>query len=145
MDIDPRSGAAVLDPETCWELLASSEVGRLAVSVARHPDIFPINYVVDKASIVFCTGEGTKLAAIATCPFVTFETDAYDTATGQAWSVVVKGHAAEMAQVFDLPDAEVSAVAPWQAGPKSRFVRIVAEEISGRRFRAVRTPPQSSP
>jgi hypothetical protein len=38
-------------------LLRSAEVGRLAVSVADHPDIFPINYLVDHGTIVFWTGE----------------------------------------------------------------------------------------
>ena len=53
-------------------------MGRLAVVVAGHPDIFPINYVVDHASIVIRTAAGTKLAgsksrqvafeAATTCP-----------------------------------------------------------------------------
>jgi nitroimidazol reductase NimA-like FMN-containing flavoprotein (pyridoxamine 5'-phosphate oxidase superfamily) len=43
MATDPRSGVTILEAHTCWMLLRSSEVGRLAVSVADHPDIFPIN------------------------------------------------------------------------------------------------------
>lgn len=140
MATDPRSGATILDPAACWDLLASAEVGRLAVAVGRHPDVFPVNYLVDQTSIVFRTGEGTKLAAIVTNPDVAFEADGYHSETGEAWSVVVKGYAAEITRVFDLPDTSVLPAAPWQAGVKSRMVRIVPEQISGRQFHVLNTP-----
>ncbi|MEZ5248043.1 MAG: pyridoxamine 5'-phosphate oxidase family protein [Ilumatobacteraceae bacterium] len=53
----------VLGTDECWQLFRSAEVGRLAVSISNHPDIFPLNYVVDGESIVFRTAPGTKLAA----------------------------------------------------------------------------------
>ena len=56
-------GTTVLDTHTCLQLLRTREVGRLAVSSADHPDIFPINYVLDRGTVVFRTAEGTKLAA----------------------------------------------------------------------------------
>jgi GNAT superfamily N-acetyltransferase len=112
-------------------LLGSQEVGRLAVSVAYHPDIFPINYVVDDATIVFRTAEGTKLAAAFIGHAVAFEADGYDADTGDAWSVVVKGHAEEIA-MHDMLEDTAFPVFPWSAGPKSRFMRVVPDEISGR-------------
>jgi uncharacterized protein len=45
----------VLTPTQCWDLLQSEEVGRLAVTLGYHPDIFPVNFVVDDRSIVFRT------------------------------------------------------------------------------------------
>jgi hypothetical protein len=57
------TGTTVLDTHTCLGLLRTSEVGRLAVSITDHPDIFPINYTVDRGTVVFRTAEGTKLAA----------------------------------------------------------------------------------
>ncbi|MEO8330084.1 MAG: pyridoxamine 5'-phosphate oxidase family protein, partial [Candidatus Nanopelagicales bacterium] len=36
-----------LDREACWSLLRLADVGRLAVIVDAHPDIFPVNYAVD--------------------------------------------------------------------------------------------------
>lgn len=57
-------GTVVLDAQTCWQQLAGEEVGRLAVSVRQHPDIFPVNYTVDDQTIVFRTAEGTKLFAL---------------------------------------------------------------------------------
>lgn len=124
---------AVLDPQTCWQLLAGEEVGRLAVSVGRHPDIFPVNYAVENETLIFRTAEGTKLSAVFVDSFVAFEVDSWDAETGIAWSVVIKGHAAQVA-MHDLVDDLAFPVFPWTTTPKSRFVRIVPDEITGRRF-----------
>ena len=56
------SGVTDLPANACWALLRSQEVGRLAVSIADRPEIFPVNYVVDHGTVVFRTAEGTKLA-----------------------------------------------------------------------------------
>ena len=127
-------GINILDVDACWALLRSSEVGRLAVSIANQPDIFPINYVVDGQTIVFRTAEGTKLAAAVLGTAVAFEIDGYDTALGEAWSVVVKGPAVEVENMYELFDAQDLPLVPWNAAPKHRFVRIVSAEITGRRF-----------
>lgn len=132
----------VLDPDTCWALLAGEEVGRLAVAVAEHPDIFPVNFAVVDGTLVFRTAEGTKLLAIAIGPSVAFEVDGYDPEAGTAWSVVVKGQAEEVPSYEQIEDLAFP-VFPWSATPKSRFVRVVPEEITGRRFRVVhRRAPQ---
>jgi nitroimidazol reductase NimA-like FMN-containing flavoprotein (pyridoxamine 5'-phosphate oxidase superfamily) len=134
MAVEPKSGVTVLEAHTCWSLLRTAEVGRLAVSTAHHPDIFPINYLIDHGTIVFRTGEGTKLAAAIAGPHVAFEVDGYDPDAGEAWSVVIKGHAAEIKTVPEVLDAMTFPLFPWHAGPKHRFVRIVPDDISGRQF-----------
>ena len=126
-----------LDTHTCLELLRTREVGRLAVSITDHPDIFPINYVVDRGTIVFRTAEGTKLAASLLGRGVAFEIDGYDPAAGEAWSVVIKGYAIEIEKMNDYFDALDLPLFPWHAGPKHRFVRIEPVEITGRRFQVV--------
>ena len=73
-----RHGLEVLDLDTCWQLLDTHHVGRLAVSIANQPEIFPINYVVDDQSLVFVTAEGTKLAAAVLGTGVAFEIDSAD-------------------------------------------------------------------
>jgi nitroimidazol reductase NimA-like FMN-containing flavoprotein (pyridoxamine 5'-phosphate oxidase superfamily) len=128
---------AVLSAEECFELLRSEQVGRLAVAIGTHPDIFPINYVVDGTSIVFRTLEGTKLAACVLTPTVAFEVDGVIEASDEAWSVVVKGRAREIEGISELLDALDLPLYPWQGAPKHRFVRIVPAEVSGRRFVAV--------
>jgi uncharacterized protein len=131
------NGMTVLDTATCLSLLRTSEVGRLAVSITDHPDIFPINYVVDRGNVVFRTAEGTKLAAALLGRGVAFEVDGYDAGAGDAWSVVIKGYAVEIEQMHEYFDALDLPLFPWHAGPKHRFVRIDPVAVTGRRFHVV--------
>ena len=141
MPTDTGDVIAVLDPQTCWQLIAGEEVGRLAVSVDRRPDIFAVNYAVDDETIVFRTAEGTKLSAMFVDSAVAFEVDGYDADSGTAWSVVVKGHAAELPMQDRLDDLAFP-LYPWTATPKPRFVRVAPDEITGRRFHVVGRRPR---
>lgn len=133
--IDARTGLEVIDPDECRRLLATDEVGRLAVIDGGSPAIFPVNYVVDGEAVVFRTAEGTKLAAGTRHP-VAFEVDAFDRASRTGWSVVVAGHleeatrfdAATLARVRALP------IEPWAGGEKPHWVRLVPTRVSGRRI-----------
>jgi len=127
----------VLTADTCWQLLRDTEVGRLAVVIGDHPDIFPINHSVDHGTLVFRAAEGTKLAGAVPDRPVAFEVDGYEAASGEAWSVIVKGQATRIEQMHELFEASDLPLFPWHATPKQHFVRIVPEEISGRRFRVV--------
>jgi hypothetical protein len=133
MATDTLSTSTILDPDSCLRLLGSEEVGRLAVSVAGYPDIFPVNYVLDDTTIVFRTAEGTKLAAAFAGHGVAFEADGYDAEANEAWSVVIKGHAEEI-KMYDLLEDTAFPLFSWSIAPKSRFVRVVPDQISGRRF-----------
>ena len=42
-----------LSESACWALLRTTTVGRLAVWVDDHPDIFPLNYAVDHGTLAF--------------------------------------------------------------------------------------------
>jgi nitroimidazol reductase NimA-like FMN-containing flavoprotein (pyridoxamine 5'-phosphate oxidase superfamily) len=131
------SGVTELDESRCWALLRAADVGRLAVAINNHPDIFPINFVVDHGTVVFRTAEGTKLAAAVLGQAVAFEVDGYDPGSGEAWSVVIKGRAVEIARMQELFDAVELPLFPWHASPKPRFVRIEPDELTGRRFHVI--------
>ena len=53
-------GATILPVHECWELLAGVTLGRLVTSVDGRPEIFPINYVVQRRTVLFRTAAGTK-------------------------------------------------------------------------------------
>jgi nitroimidazol reductase NimA-like FMN-containing flavoprotein (pyridoxamine 5'-phosphate oxidase superfamily) len=106
----------------------------LAVDVAGQPDIFPVNYVVDRRAIVFRTSAGTKLAAAVLMRHVAFEIDGYEPADRSVWSVVVKGFAAEVERLSDYMAAEDLPLYPWLATVKPSFVRIEPRAVTGRRF-----------
>jgi nitroimidazol reductase NimA-like FMN-containing flavoprotein (pyridoxamine 5'-phosphate oxidase superfamily) len=134
MTTDIKTGMTILEPDLCWNLLRSTEVGRLAVSIMDQPDIFPINFVVDHGTVVFRTAEGTKLAAAVLGRGVAFEADGLDVGAGEAWSVVIKGQAGEVLEMIEVFEATDLPLFPWLTSPKPRFVRIVPESITGRSF-----------
>ncbi len=124
-----------LPVSACWALLRTTTVGRLAVWVEDHPDIFPLNFAVDHGTVVFRSAAGTKVAAALSDSPVALEADGYDAASATAWSVVLRGHAEEIRRVEDLMDTMDLPLFPWQAGDKGRFIRIVPTSTSGRGFR----------
>jgi hypothetical protein len=136
---------AVLPEHTCWMHLRSVEVGRLAVCVDNSPDIFPINFLVDHGTVVFRTAEGSKLAATLSTPIVAFEADGRDKETDEAWSVVMKGRAEEVKQLYDQIDSSDLPLFPWHGSAKPVFIRIVPETISGRSFQVADTSTWETP
>ncbi len=120
-------------------------VGRLAVIVDGHPDIFPVNYVVDERTVVFRTAPGTKLDGVHTSNPVALEVDGYDKAENLAWSVVLRGVAEEHTRPIGPYESALVSSLPWQAGEKNHIVRITTLNLSGRRFTATRPDIWSAP
>lgn len=126
-------GATILPVHECWELLAGVTLGRLVTSVDGRPEIFPINYVVQRRTVLFRTAAGTKLVSTAINNHVLFEADDHNVAEG--WSVIVRGTARSLRSQEEIEDAERAQVLPWTASEKTHYVRIVPEAVTGRRFR----------
>lgn len=127
------AAATALSTDECWGKLCSRHFARLAVSVSNQPEIFPLNYVVQDGTILFRTAQGTKLAALTVNEYAALEIDEY-TDVG-AWSVVVKGRARAIEWGPDLAKAERAGLKPWLPTRKPIYVRLVPEQVSGRRFR----------
>jgi nitroimidazol reductase NimA-like FMN-containing flavoprotein (pyridoxamine 5'-phosphate oxidase superfamily) len=126
-----------IPPDECLRLLATEEVGRLAVVLAGQPLVFPLNYALDGDAVVFRTAPGTKLEAISRS-LVAFEVDRWAPSSGTGWSVVVEGLAQEVTSA-DAPGLRERLAAlpvrPLAAGDRLHFVRIVAFSITGSRLR----------
>lgn len=124
----------VLDPETCFGLLASEPLGRVAYLQAGAPRILPVNHLVDGQSVVFRSPVGGKLDAAERHHPMAFEVDRYDGSQGTGWSVLITG----LAEVVDAEDEverlEQLGLRSWAMGPDHHpsWVRIRIEEISGR-------------
>ncbi|MEB4210198.1 pyridoxamine 5'-phosphate oxidase family protein [Mycobacterium sp. 94-17] len=125
-------GVDILSVHECWELLGSLALGRLITYADGQPDIFPVNYVVQRRTVLFRTAEGTKLVSSAINNGVLFEADDHNVA--QAWSVIVRGTARSLRTPQELEEAERAQVLPWTRSEKTHYVRIVPESITGRRF-----------
>ncbi|WP_198663558.1 pyridoxamine 5'-phosphate oxidase family protein [Jiangella endophytica] len=134
MTTDPRTRMTILGEDLCWSLLSTAALARVAVAIAGDVEVFPVNIVVDEHTVVFRTGEGTKLAAAVIAPRVAVEADGVDPATGRAWSVVVKGRAERLERFADIYRAEELELPSWTAYPKQWFVRVHGDQITGRSF-----------
>lgn len=132
-----RHGLEVIGLDECLELLASRPYGRLAYLDAGSPSIVPVNHLVDGSTVVLRSLDGGKLGAAIFERPVAFELDDLDLTTRTGWSVVVRGRA----EVVE--DAEAVEYDRWldswavQDGARTTWVRIIADEVSGRRLRTV--------
>ena len=123
----------VLSEDESWHLLASMALGRLVTSVEGQPQIFPVNYVVQRRTVLFRTAEGAKLFTIVMNSQVAFEADDHNVSEG--WSVIVKGRAEVLNTDAEIQEAEGAQLLSWTAMSKRRYVRVIPSVITGRRFR----------
>jgi nitroimidazol reductase NimA-like FMN-containing flavoprotein (pyridoxamine 5'-phosphate oxidase superfamily) len=123
---------AALPDEDSWNLIAGVHLGRLVTVVDGVAEIFPVNFVVQRRTVLFRTAEGTKLFGAVTNDQVLFEADDHNVVDG--WSVIVRGTAKVLFAGDEIHDAEQAGLYPWIATQKLRFVRITPTDISGRRF-----------
>jgi nitroimidazol reductase NimA-like FMN-containing flavoprotein (pyridoxamine 5'-phosphate oxidase superfamily) len=132
--IDERTGMTVMDEPECWDLLRSAPVVRVAAVIGDMLEIFPVNAVVDAGTVVFRTGEGTKLAAVTIARQVVLEADGYDVGEHEAWSVVAVGNADRLDDFDEIYRAESLPLPAWSSHPKQWFVRVSPTRVTGRRF-----------
>ncbi|HXB04342.1 MAG TPA: pyridoxamine 5'-phosphate oxidase family protein [Candidatus Angelobacter sp.] len=125
-----------LTADECLELLSSRDLGRIALVIGDQPEIFPVNYAVDRSIVIFRVAPGTK-PSLTTNHRIAFEVDELDSRAGIAWSVVVKGTVLDVTSSKDpftafLRTAGVRTAPP---GDHPLWMAIYPSEISGRRFR----------
>jgi nitroimidazol reductase NimA-like FMN-containing flavoprotein (pyridoxamine 5'-phosphate oxidase superfamily) len=129
-----EDGLELLTDEDCWQLLRSAHVGRVGVTMAALPAIFPVNYAVIDDTIMFRTSAGSKLAAAARQAIVAFEVDDYDQADRSGWSVLAVGPS-EIVHDLDVTAKVLAAgLEPWADGRRTDLVRITPGFLSGRRI-----------
>jgi nitroimidazol reductase NimA-like FMN-containing flavoprotein (pyridoxamine 5'-phosphate oxidase superfamily) len=128
----PSDPLRVLTDAECWTRVSTQELGRLVTHVGDVIDIFPVNYAVDRETIVFRTAEGSKLFELTVNDQVLFEVD--DHTDEDAWSVVVRGHAHRLATSDEVAQADRLPLKPWVPTLKYNYVRIEPTGLSGRAF-----------
>jgi uncharacterized protein len=128
-------GLQILEPEECEALLRTQQVGRVGLCTGR-PLVVPVVYAMLDGDVVFRTAPGEKLIAAALNRLVAFEVDQFDVSARTGWSVVVVGTAEEVVATGELARLRELDLQPWAGELRDRFVRIRADEISGRRVDA---------
>ena len=127
-----------LTMDQCWDLLGTEVVGRVALIVDNHPEVFPVNFVLERRTIVFRTSGGTKLWGAITGKPVAFEIDGYDARDETAWSVMARGEAGLIESQDEKDAADALLLEPWQPGEKAYYVRVAPKALTGRRFKVNR-------
>jgi len=112
--------------------MRAQSVGRLAVSVAGQPDIFPVNFLTFDHSILIRTDPGSKLDSIIANALVAFEVD--EIRAKRAWSVVVKGSAHRLTDALELEAARQCPLWTWMPRHADVFLTVTPTTVTGRSF-----------
>lgn len=134
---DDRTEMEVLDRATCFELLRSETVGRIAFSDRQETSILPVNYVVDENRMVFRTAGGAKLSAAVDHLEVAFEIDGIDAEARTGWSVVVHGPLTTVSELDEIEHLRELGLRPWARAYKENWLAVHPRRISGRRILTV--------
>lgn len=129
---DPDNPVIELTEDECWDLLIGTMLGRLAVSVADKPELYPVNFLAHDRRILIRTVEGTKLVSMAVNNKVALEADGRS--LHSVWSVVVKGTVRELTTEAEITTAEQLSLRPWTASVKTTYMEITPSQIRGRRI-----------
>ncbi len=127
-----------LDDEQSWRLLEGTLHGRLVVSVAGEPDIFPVNYVTSDRKLYLRTAPGNKLAQLTINATVLFETDGI--LSDEAWSVVLRGKARVLSNSAEVAAVEELGLKSWVPTLKDFYVEIEPLSVTGRHFQLGEQP-----
>ena len=136
MPDQPAVELVELDRGACEELLATSDVGRLAVVVDGRPHIIPVNYATPGGGvIVFRTARGTVLTE-ASLQDVAFEVDQLDSTTRSGWSVEVRGYGREIGDAVDAESVRLRQLPllTWAPGEREEWFEVRPAAVTGRRI-----------
>ena len=125
----------LLAPE-CYQLLAGRSIGRLGVVADGFPMIIPVSYALDRGTIVIRTAPGSVIARSDGAD-VAFQVDDLNLESHSGWSVLARGRAAALTPVQTaelIARISPTAVAPWAPGDRMLWMRIVPQDIAGRRI-----------
>lgn len=130
-----------IDVDMCLQLLESHHVGRIAVNDDAGPIIVPVNYVLDRGTVVIRSDPGTKLAATDQRDRAAFEIDGIDVGRRLGWSVLVRGRLREVNGEEELDRLRTLPLDPFAGGEKAHYLRLDSSSITGRRIELPPTIP----
>ena len=131
-----QHGSEILDRNEALRLLAlvahERGIARLGIPTPGAPLIIPVNYTYDDAGVLIRLAKGA-IANIVAGSLVAIEIDRVDESMGEAWSVLLRGHARlihhgpGVVTRRPIPD-------PLSPIPGDLVVFIRGDDVTGRRF-----------
>jgi DNA-binding XRE family transcriptional regulator len=123
-----------LMPAECHRLIAAGGIGRIAFCTISGPAVLPVNFAVVAGTIVIRTAEGSAVDGHAD-EQVAFEVDRIDEALCLGWSVLVRGQAHRVTHPAELRRVqEKAAILPWVGADRGAYLRIIPDQVTGRRI-----------
>ncbi|MFC4535063.1 pyridoxamine 5'-phosphate oxidase family protein [Sphaerisporangium dianthi] len=128
------AGLQVLTHEECLALLASVPVGRIVFTDRALPAVQPVNFVLDRGTVVIRTAAASRLASAVRNTVVAFEVDQFDARMRAGWSVTMVGHAHVVLDGHEIERLALLPLTPWVPEGKDQFIVLRPENIAGRRI-----------
>ncbi len=124
-----------LSRQECLTRLASTELGRIGVTVHALPVILPVHFAVVDELIQFGTTRNTRVDTATSGAVIAFQADGYDSVADTWWTVLLQGIAApvdlrEAVDGTDLPTSKIWSVAPGD----TQVFRLSSDNMFGRAF-----------
>ncbi|MCF8541428.1 MAG: pyridoxamine 5'-phosphate oxidase family protein [Aurantimicrobium sp.] len=128
-----------LTSEEAWDVVRTSQAGRIATQHGNAPEIHPVTYVVHDEQIYFRTGVASRLLLDTEDQLVAFEV---------SWqmmqhisSTVIRGAVVVVSEVDKV--AELNAMPYLDFAPQQEYVwmRIAPNEVRGRRLHVIDNTP----
>jgi uncharacterized protein len=123
-----------LTVDRCLSLLERHRVGRLAVVDGEGPLILPVNYLLDRGSVVLRSDPGLKVDLANDHAVAAFEIDGVDHTRRLGWSVLVRGRLSQVTDPGELERLQGLELAPYVGGDKAHLLRLDSSGITGRRI-----------
>ncbi|MCW2134426.1 pyridoxamine 5'-phosphate oxidase family protein [Arthrobacter sp. VKM Ac-2550] len=121
-----------LGPDECWELLAGTTLGRLAVSYRNEPDVIPVNFWAAEKSILLHGSEHVRDIVRRAGHYVVLEADGRSGSS--VWSVMAKGTLRELTGPDEIAAAQRRQLKPWTLTRKLMYLELQPSELTGRRI-----------
>ena len=121
-----------LGSDECWELLAGTTLGRLAVSYRNEPDVIPVNFWAAEKSILLHGSEHVRDIVRRARHQVVLEADGRSGSS--VWSVMAKGMLRELTGPDEIAAAERRQLKPWTLTRRVLYLELQPAELTGRRI-----------
>lgn len=128
-----------LTSDEAWDVVRTSQLGRIATMHANAPEIHPVTYVVHDEQIYFRTGTGSRLLLDTENQLVAFEVSwqlmQHISSTVIRGAVVVVSEIEKVAELDNMPYLDFA--------PQQEYVwmRIAPNEVRGRRLHVIDNTP----
>lgn len=131
-----RARLFVLDRETCLELLATRDIGRVAFTMDGDaaPTVLPVNYKLVHDTIVFRSTLAGSIMRYAR-GYAAFQVDRLDEEQRDGWSVLASGRCRwvrDSGELERIPQGRLPR--PWAEGPRDQVLKLTPARLSGRRL-----------